>query len=85
MGNFNAIADEREKVGGEMVFNKNNREFKNSLLEGGQIDLGFKGPAYTCTNKRNASEAIFERLDLIFICRIYLISASFLAEKEGRL
>lgn len=65
MGDFNAIANEEENVGGDPVLNKNNRDFRDFLFQGGLIDLGFKGPAFTWTNKRHASEAIFERLDRV--------------------
>lgn len=65
VGDFNAIADESEKVGGDPIMNKNSRDFKEFLFQGGLIDLGFKGPAFTWTNKRNASEAIYERLDRV--------------------
>ncbi|XP_078168461.1 uncharacterized protein LOC144562967 [Carex rostrata] len=43
--------------------NKNNRLFGDFLFKSGLVDLGFKGPAFTWTNKQNASSAIFERLD----------------------
>lgn len=65
MGDFNAIANEDEKVGGDPVMNKNCRDFKNFLFEGGLLDLGFKGPAFMWTNKRNCANAIYERLDRV--------------------
>ncbi|XP_078162805.1 uncharacterized protein LOC144557992 [Carex rostrata] len=65
IGDFNAIADESEKVCGDPILNKNSRDFKEFLFEGELIDMGFKGPAFTWTNKRSASEAIHERLDRV--------------------
>lgn len=63
ISDFNAIIGESEKVGGNPNLNKNNRYFRDFLFDTGLLDLGFKGPAYTWTNRQSASNAIFERLD----------------------
>lgn len=63
IGDFNAIADVSEKWGGDPAMNTNNRHFRDFLFKAGLVDLGFKGPAFTWTNKQHASSAIFERLD----------------------
>lgn len=63
IGDFNAISDTKEKWGGNPAVSKNTRLFRDFLFEAGLVDLGFKGPAFTWTNRQNASSAIFERLD----------------------
>lgn len=65
IGDFNAIADEQEKVGDNPQLNSNNRGFQRFLFDFGLVDLGFKGPAFTWTNRPHASNAIFERLDRV--------------------
>jgi hypothetical protein len=37
--------------------------FRSFVKQCGLFDLGFNGPAYTWTNKRFATNPIFERLD----------------------
>lgn len=58
MGDFNAIANEDEKVGRNPGLDKNSRDW-------GLVDLGFKVPVFTWTNKRSTSEVIFERLNQV--------------------
>lgn len=55
IGDFNAIAGESDKWGGNPTLNKNSRAFREFIFEAQLVDLGFKGPAYTWTNKQSAS------------------------------
>lgn len=65
VGDFNAIAKEEEKVGGIRELNSNSKEFRDFLFDTGLVDLGYKGPAFTWTNKQSTSRAIFKRLDRV--------------------
>jgi Reverse transcriptase (RNA-dependent DNA polymerase)/zinc-binding in reverse transcriptase/Endonuclease/Exonuclease/phosphatase family len=75
IGDFNAIMDIEEKHGGNRRLNQNGVGFRNFLFDAELIDLGFKGPAYTWTNRPHASNAIFVRLDRIVAnsawCNLY--------------
>ncbi|KAJ4813335.1 DNAse I-like superfamily protein [Rhynchospora pubera] len=66
-GDFNAILSEEEKYGGNSRFDVHNRLFRQFVFQTGLIDLGFKGPAFTWTNKRYTSEPIYERLDRVLV------------------
>lgn len=65
VGDFNAVAGQGEKWGGNPAMDCNNKAFSEFLLEAELIDMGFKGPAYTWTNKQYTSNLIFERLDRV--------------------
>lgn len=65
LGDFNAILSEEDKHGGDPILNSNSRKFRRFMFEAQLIDLGFKGPAYTWTNKQNSSHAIYKRLDRV--------------------
>jgi hypothetical protein len=45
------------------VSHLNNLDFQNALDDCWLIDLGFKGPRYTCSNCRNGRELTKERLN----------------------
>lgn len=65
VGDFNAVAGQEEKWGGNPAMDGNNKAFREFLFEAGLMDMGFKGPAYTWTNKQYTSNLIFERLDRV--------------------
>lgn len=65
VGDFNAITGIDEKYGGNPVLNMNSCNFRDFLFETGLVDLGFKGSAYTWTNRQSTSNAIFECLDRV--------------------
>lgn len=60
IGDFNAIANESDKFGGNPNLNSNSRGFREFLFDAGLMDLGFKGPAFTWTNRQHTSSIIFE-------------------------
>ncbi|KAJ3708187.1 hypothetical protein LUZ61_011892 [Rhynchospora tenuis] len=66
-GDFNAILSISEKFGGNQHWDRQNQIFHNFVFRNGLIDLGFKGPAFTWTNKRYTSTPIFERLDRVLV------------------
>lgn len=72
VGDFNAITSEQEKVGGNPILNTNSQNFKRFISNVGLTDLGYKGAAYTWTNRPNASKAIFERLDRVVATTLWL-------------
>jgi exonuclease III len=65
IGDFNAITSIEEKFGGSQRMNQNSRRFQEFIFQAGLIDLGFKGPAFTWTNKPNSSQGMHERLDQV--------------------
>ncbi|KAJ4799461.1 DNAse I-like superfamily protein [Rhynchospora pubera] len=67
MGDFNEIASSAEKFGGSGRFKPHMIEFQNFIFHSGLVDVGYKGPAYTWTNKRNAVQAIYQRLDRVLV------------------
>jgi exonuclease III len=56
-----------EKVGGNQTLNQNSVKFNEFIFNAGLIDLGYKGPAYTWTNKPHGSDAIHARLDRVLV------------------
>ncbi|KAJ4811748.1 Non-LTR reverse transcriptase [Rhynchospora pubera] len=67
MGDFNEILSSEEKYGGNSNLKSNTIDFQNFTFDSGLVDVRYKGPAYTWTNKRNVSEAIYERLDRVLV------------------
>ncbi|KAJ4821091.1 Endonuclease/exonuclease/phosphatase family protein [Rhynchospora pubera] len=63
IGDFNEIVSTDEKYGGRNRLTADGERFKQFIFEAGLVDLGYKGPAFTWTNKRHVSEAIYQRLD----------------------
>ena len=59
LGDFNAISNIREKSGGSSFIYKTAQDFNDMLMQCNLMDLGFSGPAYTWTNKRQAIFNIF--------------------------
>lgn len=72
IGDFNAIAKEDEKYGGNQNLDSNGRGFRKFLFDGGLMDLGFRGPAYTWTNGQYTSTPIFSRLDRVVVTAKWL-------------
>lgn len=60
-GDFNAVLDQRDKIGGKPVASSSRDGFRNVINENGLIDLGFSG--YAWTNRRAGKDIIQERLD----------------------
>jgi hypothetical protein len=67
MGDMNNIMHVSEKTGPRPVNLRSISEFCCLVKDCGFFDLGFKGPAYTWTNKRFDSFPTYERLDR-FLC-----------------
>ena len=63
LGDFNDVIHGREKLGGNQVNLRRALDFKRCMDYCNMIDLGFVGPRFTWTNKRDLSNLIQERLD----------------------
>lgn len=66
LSDFNDVLDNSEKFGGLKVSYRRASLFRDCLNDCNLIDLGFKGPRFIWTNKRQ-SGLIMERLDRVFI------------------
>ncbi|XP_023878054.1 uncharacterized protein LOC111990509 [Quercus suber] len=73
IGDFNEILSEEDKFGGNHINLNRALEFKECLDSCNFVDLGFAGPKYTWTNKRQISDLILERLDRCFANPIWRI------------
>lgn len=51
LGDFNVITSIEEKLGGDPILNVNSHNFRHFLFDAQLLDLGFKGPAFTWTNR----------------------------------
>ncbi|XP_038718208.1 uncharacterized protein LOC120011213 [Tripterygium wilfordii] len=64
VGDFNAISNGGEKVGGSVRCGSLMDDFNNALADCNLLDLGFRGNKYTWSNRRGCPESfIKERLD----------------------
>lgn len=63
IGDFNMILDQADKNGGRLVSTSSTGGLRKFIDDNGLIDLGFKGYAYTWTNRRMGNTNIQERLD----------------------
>ncbi|KAJ3708440.1 hypothetical protein LUZ61_012145 [Rhynchospora tenuis] len=72
MGDFNEILGSNEKFGGSSRTKPHTVDFQNFLYDSGLVDVGYKGPAFTWTNKRHVSEAIYQRLDRVLVTTDWL-------------
>ncbi|XP_077252037.1 uncharacterized protein LOC143891329 [Tasmannia lanceolata] len=62
-GDFNALLNAREKLGGRPPNPVSCREFQGAIDDAGLIDAGFTGSRFTrCNNQRNGS-CVWTRLD----------------------
>ena len=75
-GDFNEALLDEDKYGGGVVSISRSLEFKECLDSCNMIDLGFSGPRFTWTNKREVGALIQERIDRFFVnldwCMMYL-------------
>jgi hypothetical protein len=67
VGDFNAIKEVGEKYCGNQRLNQNIRQFRDFIFETGLVDLGFKRPMLTWTNKPHSLEAVQIRLDRVLV------------------
>ena len=63
IGDFNYIKRAREKCGGRIVVESSANCLRDFMMNLGAIDLGFIGPSFTWSNKREGLTNIRERLD----------------------
>ena len=73
IGDFNEVLGGEDKFGGNQINLNRALEFKECLDSCNFVDLGFVGPKYTWTNKRQISDLILERLDKCFANPIWRI------------
>ena len=66
IGDFNEMLGGEDKFWGNHINLNKALEFKACLDSCNFVDLGFVGPKYTWTNKRQISDLILERLDRCF-------------------
>ena len=75
-GDFNEPLLDEDKFGGREVSINRSPLFKDCLDRCSMMDLGFLGPRYTWTNKRDINNLILERIDRFFMnlewCTLYL-------------
>ena len=74
-GDFNEPLVNEDKLGGRPVSINRSLLFKECLDRCNMVDLGFNGPRFTWTNKRDANYFIQERIDRYFMnpswCLLY--------------
>jgi hypothetical protein len=63
MGDFNENMDQTEKMGGALRNHAQMEKFRRVVHECKLGDLGFKGPKFTWSNKRESGVFVKERLD----------------------
>ena len=66
-GDFNEPLLNCDKFGGRVISVNNSLLFKDCLDKCNLVDLGFSGPRFTWTNKRDMSNLIQECLDRFFV------------------
>ncbi|PKU62829.1 hypothetical protein MA16_Dca027340 [Dendrobium catenatum] len=77
-GDFYCIMAREEKKGGKAFhFTPAANDMASFMMSNDLIDLGFNGPAFTWTNKKDIRSQIFSRLDR------FLISSSILDSFQG--
>nr|XP_023879291.1 uncharacterized protein LOC111991724 [Quercus suber] len=74
-GDFNEPLTDEDKFGGRGVNVNRSLVFKECLDSCNMVDMGFTGPRYTWTNKRDLNNLILERIDRFFMnpdwCLLY--------------
>jgi len=65
-GDFNEPLSGDDKFGGRVV-NSRSLLFKECLDKCNMVDLGFSGPRFTWTNRREVQNLIQERIDRFFV------------------
>uniref|UniRef100_J3M5K5 Endonuclease/exonuclease/phosphatase domain-containing protein n=1 Tax=Oryza brachyantha TaxID=4533 RepID=J3M5K5_ORYBR len=63
MGDLNDILYANEKFGLSSVNNARISSFRHHVREIGLLDLAYRGPAYTWTNRRKGKDFVMQRLD----------------------
>ena len=75
-GDFNETLSAEDKFGGRTIGVSSSLLFKECLDNCNMIDIGFSGPRFTWTHKREVHALIQERLDRFFVnpswCLLYL-------------
>ena len=66
-GNFNESLMEGDKFGGRGLSVNRALQFKECLDACSMIDIGFSGPQFTWTNRREVQSLIQERIDRFFV------------------
>ena len=66
ISDFNEVLCGEDKFGGNQININRALEFKSVLDSYNFVDLGFTGPKYTWTNKRQLVDLILERIDRCF-------------------
>nr|XP_023897074.1 uncharacterized protein LOC112008941 [Quercus suber] len=67
VGDFNEPLSEKDKFGGRAVSVSRSLLFKECLDKCNMIDIGFSGPRFTWTNRREIQALIQERIDRVFV------------------
>ncbi|XP_030942467.1 uncharacterized protein LOC115967498 [Quercus lobata] len=67
MGDFNEVLSANEKYGGNPICQRRVRAIRECMNDCSMMDLGFTGPKYTWTNKRELGNLIQCRLDRCWI------------------
>lgn len=72
---FNEPVSDADKFGGRVVSSNQSMLFKECLDRCNMVDLGFSGPRFTWTNRREVQNLIQERIDRFFVnldcCLLY--------------
>ena len=63
IGDFNCIKRAKEKCGGRIVAKSLANCLRDFMMNTSAIDLGFIGPSFTWSNRREGLASIRERLD----------------------
>ena len=66
-GDFNEPLTEVDKFGGRVISVNRSFLFKDCLDKCNMIDIGFSGPRFTWTNRREFQALIQERIDRVFV------------------
>ena len=66
VGDFNEVLLEGDKYGGRSISSSRSLLFKECLDYCSMVDMGFVGPRFTWTNKRNFSALVEERINRFF-------------------
>jgi len=67
VGDFNEPLVNEDKFGGRPVSINRSLLLKECLDKCNMVDLGFSGPRYTWTNRRDIQGLIQERIDRFFV------------------
>ena len=70
IGDFNCIKRAREKCGGRIVAESLANCLRDFMMNLGAIDLGFIGPSFTWSNRREGLTNIRERLDRVCVIKV---------------